>query len=123
MRGIQRTNQITVFQMVCVLLLCRFYQFLTYTPEQSGQAKGIWSLISVLCSALLTLILLIPVLALNKRDPGLSVIECIGNASPGYAHIVALCYGVFAAVVALYTVSTFSVFISSTILPQASMFF
>lgn len=123
MRGIQRTNQITVFQMVCVLLLCRFYQFLTYTPEQSGQAKGIWSLISVLCSALLTLILLIPVLALNKRDPGLSVIECIGNASPGYARIVALCYGVFAAVVALYTVSTFSVFISSTILPQASMFF
>ncbi len=123
MRGVQRTNQITALQMICVLLICRFYQFLTYTPDQSGQAKGIWNLISILCSAVFTYILLLPVLALNKKYPGLSMIECVGNASKGYARVVALCYGVFALTVALYTIATFNVFISSTILPQASMLF
>ncbi len=123
MRGIQRTNQISIIQMVCVLLICRFYQFLTYTPNQSGQAKGIWNLVSVLCSALLTLAFTIPVFLLNRRYPGLSMIECIGNASRGYAHVVAISYGIFALMVCIYTVATFNVFISSTILPQASMLF
>ncbi len=123
MRGVQRTNQISVFQMVCILLICRFYQFLTYTPSSSGQAKGIWSIVSIFCSGILTFVLLLPVLILNRKYPGLSMIECIGNASPGYARAVALCYGIFAVAVALYTISTFNTFISSTILPQASMLF
>lgn len=118
-----RTNKITVTQMVFVLIVCRFYQFLTFTPGQFAQAEGIWALISILCSAVLTFALMTPVFCLNKRYPGLSVIECIGNASGGFARLTALCYGIFAVLVALYTISSFNVFISSTILPQVSMLF
>ena len=118
-----RTNKITIVQTVFVLIVCRFYRFLTYTPGQFTQAEGIWSLVSIFCSAGLTFLLMTPVFYLNRRYPGLSVIECIGNSSRAFARLAALCYGTFAVLVALYTMSSFGVFISATILPQVNVAF
>lgn len=115
-----RTVYVDTRQLLMVLFLSRIFTALTFTPQGDERIAGSTVMLGQLLSCLLQLLLLVPAWLLYRDHPRASVLDCANTLNRPLGGILAVLYGAFFLVNAVYTAASFDFFLTTAIYPNSS---
>lgn len=111
--------KISSTQAVLLLFLCRMFTTVTFSPTHSNITESSSILLGDLLSVLVTVILMLPLFFLiNSKNPDL--ICCASGCSKIFGKIVGAYFFLIIILLSIYTVTTFTSFITTAIFPNSS---
>ena len=116
-----KKNAISAGQLFCLFYVSHSIITLTVTPGLQNGESPQDVILSAPISLLLCLLSALPILALAIRHRGMSLLDCsryrLGNAG---AAVIAVCYGLLYLYIPSIALARYNVFVTTTMLPQAS---
>ncbi len=113
---------ITTRQLFFVLFLSRLFSLISYTPEGETSADFTMTVLALIANTVLTAVVIIPFFILIGKNRHGTIIDFAIDRSKPLGYILAGLLCVFFVVIAADTVSNFEFFVSSTVMPNASVF-
>lgn len=116
-------KQISVWQFVLLLYICRIFSTMTYAPAMGVGSGGVSVLISWVLSLGIGILVLLPALWLHSMSGDKNVVMLSLSVWRRLGVGIALCYFVYTMMTAVSTFAHFEFFMTNAIFPQSSTLF
>lgn len=107
-------------QLVCLIILCRLFNFLTFVPRTANTYEGALSIFSIFIGFFINILCLIPAAIFLKKYPGQNIIDAAQEVSPLAGKVTAALIWLLTIFLAIETTSHFNAFMTTAIYPKAS---